>query len=110
MKEHQSTPGSGSPPLPALHLTGAALTPADVESVARGGRRVELSREARERIASSRKALEGVMSDGEAHYGVNTGFGSLSRFHATFQRLVGSSPGKWRSATRDGWTETAAQK
>lgn len=77
---HSSHPAAGSAgALPELLLTGAALTPAEVEEVARGGRRVGLSPETRERIAACRRALGGVMSDGEAHYGVNTGFGSLSR-------------------------------
>lgn len=68
--EHQSDP---------LHLTGAPLTPADVESVARRGRQVRLADEAIARIAAARSVVEGVMADGLPHYGLNTGFGSFSR-------------------------------
>jgi len=68
-------PASAEP----LILTGAPLTPADVERVARHHQRVHLSDEAIANIALSRGIAEGVMADGLPHYGLNTGFGSFSR-------------------------------
>ncbi|MCA9304335.1 MAG: aromatic amino acid lyase, partial [Phycisphaerales bacterium] len=55
------------------------LTPESVESVARTSAKVRLSHEAVRRIRDSRARLEAVLDDGLPHYGINTGFGSLSR-------------------------------
>ena len=54
------------------------LTPADVVAVARQGARVELSPEAGHEIAKSRKVIEDLAGDDDAHYGVSTGFGALA--------------------------------
>ncbi|MBL9140806.1 MAG: histidine ammonia-lyase [Phycisphaerae bacterium] len=63
-------------------LSGSPLSPAQVRAVARGGSsgfaRVNLSSAARERVSAARAALERRTSSGEALYGINTGFGSLS--------------------------------
>jgi histidine ammonia-lyase len=64
---------------PTVTLDGSLLAPAQVESVARHGARVELAPQARERMQASRAVIDAHLSDGEAHYGINTGFGSLSR-------------------------------
>ncbi|MCG3124713.1 MAG: Histidine ammonia-lyase [Phycisphaerales bacterium] len=50
-----------------------------VEAVARHGAKVSIAPAAVERMAASRRVVEGCLSDGRAHYGINTGFGSLSR-------------------------------
>lgn len=50
---------------------------ADVEAVARG-RRIALAPAARDRVAACRARLEATLALGGAHYGINTGFGSLS--------------------------------
>lgn len=55
------------------------LTPSLVESCARTQIKIRLSDEANERIRASRVRLETVLDDGLPHYGINTGFGSLSR-------------------------------
>jgi len=68
----------------SLLLDGAVLAPADVVSVARDQRRVELGAAASARLRDSRRDLEQAMAAGEVLYGVNTGFGSLSR-----QRIEG---------------------
>jgi len=65
--------------LPHLELSGEPLTFADVERVARGGARVELTPRGRERLLSSRTTLEAAMAGDDALYGVNTGFGSLAK-------------------------------
>lgn len=75
MTEHANgQDGSGE----ALVITGEALSCADVERVAVHRQRVVLSEETCDRISRSRSTLEKAISHGEAIYGVNTGFGSLS--------------------------------
>ncbi|HEU4672112.1 MAG TPA: histidine ammonia-lyase [Candidatus Limnocylindrales bacterium] len=59
-------------------LTGANLTVADVESVARHGAEVRLDDDARARMAESRGVVERLVADGEVVYGVTTGFGDLA--------------------------------
>lgn len=54
------------------------LTPAMVTSVARRGTTIRLSDESNGHIAQCRAGLESVLNDGLPHYGINTGFGSLS--------------------------------
>jgi histidine ammonia-lyase len=63
----------------ALALSGAALSVAEVERVARKGQRVELSPAGRQRLESSREALAVALRQDEPLYGVNTGFGSLAK-------------------------------
>jgi histidine ammonia-lyase len=60
-------------------LDGGPLTPAAVASVALRGATVQIGTAAAAKLGASRAALEAAMADGRAHYGVNTGFGSLSR-------------------------------
>jgi histidine ammonia-lyase len=59
-------------------LTGADLSIADVEAVARGGVAVRLGDEARERMAEARAVVERLVAAGEVVYGVTTGFGDLA--------------------------------
>ncbi len=63
----------------ALVLTGAPLSIAEVEAVARLHLPVTLGDGARRRIEASRAALEAAMASGRTLYGVNTGFGSLAK-------------------------------
>jgi histidine ammonia-lyase len=68
-------------PLPAeaeIVLTGADLSIADVEAVARGGQRVRLGDEARSRMVEARDVIERLVAAGEVVYGVTTGFGDLA--------------------------------
>ncbi len=55
------------------------LTPDQVVSIARTDQRVELSNGSKSAIKACRTRLESVLDDGLPHYGINTGFGSLSR-------------------------------
>ena len=66
------------PATSALPITGAALSPWEVEDVALRARPVELTDDALARIASSQAALAKAMDGGRAIYGVNTGFGSYA--------------------------------
>ncbi len=59
-------------------LTGAGLTIADVEAVARHGRTATLDDDARARMQESRDLIEGLVAAGEVVYGVTTGFGALA--------------------------------
>lgn len=54
------------------------LTPEQVVRVARAGATVSLSAAATEAVRACRAALEMTLDDGLPHYGINTGFGSLS--------------------------------
>ena len=59
-------------------LTGAGLTVADVEAVARHGSRASLDDAARARMQEARDVVERLVADGEIVYGVTTGFGALA--------------------------------
>ncbi|HLP82915.1 MAG TPA: histidine ammonia-lyase [Phycisphaerales bacterium] len=65
--------------MPTVSLTGAPATIDQVVQVARMDAPVALGDDARRNMLASRKVLEAYLSDGLAHYGINTGFGSLSR-------------------------------
>ena len=65
--------------LDTLQLNGSPITIPDVIGVARNGARVSLDRGMLDRVTEARARLERIATDGEPHYGVNTGFGSLSR-------------------------------
>ena len=60
-------------------LDGSPLGIREVVGVARLGWSVEVAPEQRGRVEQCRLALERIAGDGLPHYGVNTGFGSLSR-------------------------------
>ena len=60
-------------------LTGAALTIADVEAVARARRpRPRSTPDARARMSEARDVVERLVADGAVAYGVTTGFGDLA--------------------------------
>ncbi len=59
-------------------LTGADLTVADVEAVARRGLGAELDPDARARMDEARAVIDGLVTDGAVVYGVTTGFGDLA--------------------------------
>ncbi len=69
-------------------LTGAPFTPADVHAVAERGASVRLAPAARRRVAACRRTLLSAVGDGEPHYGINTGFGSLSHRRIAPAQLV----------------------
>jgi histidine ammonia-lyase len=59
-------------------LTGADLTVADVEAVARHGADAALDVHARERMQEARDVIETLVAQGAVVYGVTTGFGALA--------------------------------
>lgn len=64
---------------PLILQPNQSLTPSQVEDVARGACRVELSSASQSAITACRARLESILDDGLPHYGINTGFGSLAR-------------------------------
>lgn len=63
----------------SIVVNGEVLEPRSVEDVARRRSRVHLADSARERIDRSRSLLESSLASGGIYYGVNTGFGALSK-------------------------------
>lgn len=59
-------------------LTGADLSIADVEAVARGGAHVHLDVHARDRMQEARDVIDALVREGAVVYGVTTGFGDLA--------------------------------
>jgi histidine ammonia-lyase len=59
-------------------LTGADLTVAHVEAVARHGADALLDIHARERMQEARDVIESLVAEGAVVYGVTTGFGALA--------------------------------
>lgn len=62
-----------------LTLDGSALSIQDLLQVARHGRPLLLAPAAVAAMTRARRVIEAAMADGLPHYGINTGFGSLSR-------------------------------
>ena len=80
-----SDPLEPRPPLPAavspadeIILTGADLTIAEVEAVARHGAPAVLDIHARARMQEARDVVERLLASGEVVYGITTGFGDLA--------------------------------
>jgi len=59
-------------------LDGDTLKLEEVAAVARGEVRAEIDPGARARVRAARALVEARLEDGEAHYGINTGFGTLA--------------------------------
>ncbi|MEM1331495.1 MAG: histidine ammonia-lyase [Planctomycetota bacterium] len=64
---------------PVCVLDGGPLAAAQVADVARRGARVRLGDAARAGLDHAAELVQACLDDGEPHYGINTGFGSLSR-------------------------------
>ena len=62
-----------------VQIDGSSLTPEDVIALAKGQKKAVFCSNARERVSAARAAVEGIISRGETAYGINTGFGSLSK-------------------------------
>ncbi|MGD9688832.1 MAG: histidine ammonia-lyase [Phycisphaerales bacterium] len=63
----------------ALVLDGGGLSIDEVVSVARHGRHVRIGAKAARLMKASRAVVDRAIKSGEALYGINTGFGSLSK-------------------------------
>ncbi|HEY0241508.1 MAG TPA: aromatic amino acid lyase, partial [Gemmatimonadaceae bacterium] len=71
-----------------ISLDGESLTIDAVRAVAVERARAELSAEARKRMSATRDVVAGIVSRGDAVYGVNTGFGKLSEVAIPADRLA----------------------
>ena len=72
-------PNVPNPNIPNLIvLTGAELTVADVEAVARHDVPAVMDTHARERMQEARDVIEALVAEGAVVYGVTTGFGDLA--------------------------------
>ncbi len=71
----------------SLIITGSGLTIEDLVKVARHGEKVELSREAVQRINRCREMLEKKIQAREIMYGVNTGIGEFSEVVLTDEQV-----------------------
>jgi len=71
-------PRASDDPDGAVVLTGADLTIADVEAVARGVAGAVLDKDARARMEEARAVVERLVAAGEVVYGITTGFGDLA--------------------------------
>ena len=70
-----------------LVIDGRSLTLNDVAEVALEGRPVTLAPAARERVAASRRVIDGIVSSGQVVYGVNTGFGKLAEVRISAEEV-----------------------
>jgi histidine ammonia-lyase len=70
-----------------LLLDASALSIDDFVAVARRGRPVAVSPAVMERLGATRAKLEALTTDGNAYYGINTGFGSLARTRINSEKL-----------------------
>lgn len=68
-------------------LDASPLSIEDVVAVARCGRPVAIAPAVTERLDAMRSKLEALTIDGNAYYGINTGFGSLSRTRIDSEKL-----------------------
>lgn len=60
-------------------LTPRALSIQNVVEVARRGAKVSISKSSIAAMQRSRRVVERCLTDGQTHYGINTGFGSLAK-------------------------------
>ena len=80
-----SAPPAGAP----VVFLGSPLTLATVEAVAFGRARVAISDEVRERVAACRQYIDDhLSSNGEARYGIDTGFGALADVRIDHARIA----------------------
>jgi len=70
-----------------LILDGSPLTIDEVVAVARGRRSVSVDPSVRQSLDSTRSKLDALTTDGNAYYGINTGFGSLARTRIDSDKL-----------------------
>ncbi len=70
-----------------LTLDASPLSIDDVVAVARRKRPVAIDPAVNQRLESMRSKLEALTTDGNAYYGINTGFGSLARTRINSEKL-----------------------
>jgi histidine ammonia-lyase len=71
----------------SIRLDLAARSITDVVQVARHASPITISPQSLAAMSASRRVVESRLNDGHAHYGINTGFGSLSRQRIPAEQL-----------------------
>ncbi len=61
-----------------MEISGRPISLAQLNAVATGSERIELTEESRNRIRKSRSVVEKILEHGQVIYGISTGFGKLS--------------------------------
>jgi len=61
-----------------VEISGCPISLAQLNAVAAGNERIELTDESRDRIHKSRAVVEKILEQGQVIYGISTGFGKLS--------------------------------
>ena len=61
-----------------MEISGLQISLAQLNAVATGNERIELTDESRDRMRKSRAVVEKILEQGEVIYGISTGFGKLS--------------------------------
>ena len=61
-----------------MEISGRPISLAQLNAVATGNERIELTDESRDRIRKSRAVVERILEAGQVIYGISTGFGKLS--------------------------------
>jgi len=61
-----------------VEISGSPISLAQLNAVATGNERIELTDESRDRIRRSRAVVEKILEQGQVIYGISTGFGKLS--------------------------------
>lgn len=76
-----------SPKFAPVRLHGGPLSASEVEDVALRWRAVTLEPTAVTNLEQGRRIVDAALGDGGSHYGINTGFGSLSRTRVASEDL-----------------------
>ena len=71
----------------SIVLSGGGLTVDRVLAASRGQAKVELDPAALVRVRAARDVVDRVLARGEAVYGLNTGLGSLARYHIPLEEI-----------------------
>ena len=62
-----------------VHLDGETLSSSDVQALSSGRKKAVLPDSARRKVATAHQTVLGILERGEVAYGINTGFGALSK-------------------------------
>ena len=81
------TPQFGDDMTDIVLIDGETLDYSDVIALAKGRKKAVFSEEARVKVQLARETVLGIINRGETAYGINTGFGSLSKVSISSENL-----------------------
>ena len=70
-----------------VHIDGNSLQYSDVLALAKGCKKAVFPDAARQNVELARETVLGIIERGETAYGINTGFGSLSKVSINAENL-----------------------